>query len=140
MNQYAINLRDGRVILCTRETLANIDYYAISERVAFAIENGELDKNEVIAKIKGKLLTNQEEWDALLEKKTTQNVRHSPLSPETSEPIETKIEKSEVSEEFDMAVPDATKKSGGKKVKAAKAEEPKAEAAGEDDVAGDVNI
>lgn len=103
--QYAINLRDGRVVLCTRETLTNIDYYAISEKVAFAIENGVLDRKEVISKVKGKLLTSQEEWDALLTKKTTQNVRHSDIKPEDSEKSETKIEKEDVKSEFDMEIP-----------------------------------
>lgn len=103
--QFAINLRDGRVVLCTRETLLNIDYYAISEKVAMALESGLLNRKEVIAKIKGKLLTNQEEWDALLEKKTTQNVRHSDIKPETTEVSETRIEKEEVKEEFDMPIP-----------------------------------
>lgn len=103
--QYAINLRDGRVVLCTRETLANIDYYAISEKVAFAIENGVIDRKEVISKVKGKLLTSQEEWDALLTKKTTQNVRHSEIKPEDAEKSETKIEKEDVSSEFDMDIP-----------------------------------
>lgn len=105
--QFAINLRDGRVVLCTRETLLNIDYYAISEKVAMALESGLLNRKEVIAKIKGKLLTNQEEWDALLEKKTTQNVRHSDIKPETTEVSETRIEKEEVKEEFDMPIPGA---------------------------------
>ena len=105
--QFAINLRDGRVVLCTRETLLNIDYYAISEKVAMALESGLLNRKEVIAKIKGKLLTNQEEWDALLEKKTTQNVRHSDIKPETTEVSETRIEKEEVKEEFDMPIPAA---------------------------------
>ena len=103
--QYAINLRDGRVVLCTRETLTNIDYYAISEKVAFAIENGVLDRKEVISKVKGKLLTSQDEWDALLTKKTTQNVRHSDIKPEDSEKSETKIEKEDVKSEFDMEIP-----------------------------------
>lgn len=106
--QFAINLRDGRVVLCTRETLLNIDYYAISEKVAMALESGLLNRKEVIAKIKGKLLTNQEEWDALLEKKTTQNVRHSDIKPETTEVSETRIEKEEVKEEFDMPIPGAS--------------------------------
>ena len=66
-----------------------------------------LNRKEVIAKIKGKLLTNQEEWDALLEKKTTQNVRHSDIKPETTEVSETRIEKEEVKEEFDMPIPGA---------------------------------
>lgn len=103
--QFAINLRDGRVVLCTRETLANIDYYAISERVAIAIESGVVDRRDVISKIKGKLLTNQEEWDALLLKKTTQNVRHSEINAESSEKSETRIEKEDVKEEFDMSIP-----------------------------------
>ena len=103
--QYAINLRDGRVVLCTRETLTNIDYYAISEKVARAIENGILDRKEVVAKVKGKLLTSQEEWDALLTKKTTQNVRHSDIKPEDAEKSETRIEKEDVTSEFDMEIP-----------------------------------
>jgi len=131
--QYAINLRDGRVVLCTRETLANIDYYAISEKVAFAIENGVLDRNEVISKVKGKLLTSQDEWDALLTKKTTQNVRHSDIKPEDAEKSETKIEKEDVSSEFDMDIPcsdgvePATKTAKGGKVKGGKKADPKTE-------------
>lgn len=105
MRQYAINLRDGRVVLCTRETLANIDYYAISEKVAKAIEGGKIDRKLVISKIKGKLLTNEKEWDALLMQKTTQNVRHSDINTETTEQSETKIEKEEVPAEFDMPIP-----------------------------------
>lgn len=116
MRQYAINLRDGRVVLCTRETLANIDYYAISEKVATAIESGKLDRKLVISKIKGKLLTNEKEWDALLMQKTTQNVRHSDINTETTEQSETKIEKEEVSAEFDMPIPgEGGTKAGAKK-------------------------
>jgi len=125
--QFAINLRDGRVVLCTRETLTNIDYYAISEKVARAIEDGILDRSEVIAKVKGKLLTNQEEWDALLTKKTTQNIRHSDIRPEDAEKSETRIEKDEVKEEFDMPIPgeDApAPKSKGKSKGKAKIEAP----------------
>lgn len=105
MRQYAINLRDGRVVLCTRETLANIDYYAISERVALAIENGALDRTTVIAKVKGKLLTSEKEWDALLAQKTTQNVRRSDISPDSTEKSETAIPKEEIKTEFDMPIP-----------------------------------
>lgn len=116
MRQYAINLRDGRVVLCTRETLANIDYYAISEKVATAIESGKLDRKLVISKIKGKLLTNEKEWDSLLMQKTTQNVRHSDINTETTEQSETKIEKEEVSAEFDMPIPgEGAPKTGAKK-------------------------
>ena len=103
--QYAINLRDGRVVLCTRETLANIDYYAISERVAQAVESGLLDRAEVIAKVKGKLLTSEKEWDELLAQKTTQNIRHSPISVDTAEKSETAIQKEDVKAEFDMPIP-----------------------------------
>lgn len=106
--QYAINLRDGRVILCTRETLANIDYHAISERVAVALEDGTLDKKEVIAKVKGKLLTCPEEWDRLLEEKTTQNMRQSPLKRGDAEPPEAQVKKEEVKDEFDMEIPEPT--------------------------------
>ena len=105
MRQYAINLRDGRVVLCTRETLTNIDYYAISEKVALAIENGVLDRKLVIAKVKGKLLTSDKEWDALLSQKTTQNVRRSDINPESTEKSETTIPKEEVAEVFDMPIP-----------------------------------
>ena len=105
MRQYAINLRDGRVVLCTRETLTNIDYYAISEKVALAIENGIIDRKLVIAKVKGKLLTSDKEWDALLSQKTTQNVRRSDINPESTEKSETTIPKKEVAEEFDMPIP-----------------------------------
>lgn len=105
MRQYAINLRDGRVVLCTRETLTNIDYYAVSEKVALAIENGVLDRKLVIAKVKGKLLTSDKEWDALLSQKTTQNVRRSDINPESTEKSETTIPKEEVAEEFDMPIP-----------------------------------
>ena len=103
--QCALNLRDGRVVLCTNETLTNIDYYAISEKVAKAIESGILNRKEVIAKVKGKLLTSQEEWDALLTKKTTQNVRHSDIKAEDAERSETRIEKEDVETEFDMEIP-----------------------------------
>lgn len=126
--QFAINLRDGRVVLCTRETLANIDYYAISEKVAMAIENGLIDRKEVIAKVKGKLLTNQEEWDALLTKKTTQNVRHTDIKPEDAEKSETRIDKEDVKDEFDMDVPGekpakSAKKSAKKNDQEAEAEQ-----------------
>ena len=106
--QCALNLRDGRVVLCTNETLTNIDYYAISEKVAKAIESGILNRKEVIAKVKGKLLTSQEEWDALLTKKTTQNVRHSDIKAEDAERSETRIEKEDVETEFDMEIPGET--------------------------------
>lgn len=105
--QYGINLRDGRVVLCTRETLANIDYYAISERVAVAIENGTLDRMDVVAKVKGKLMTNESEWDALLSRKTSQNMRHSEINVDTTDRSETAISKDEVNGEFDMSVGDA---------------------------------
>lgn len=134
--QYAINLRDGRVVLCTRETLANIDYYAISERVATAIENGVLDRKDVIAKVKGKLLTSEKEWDALLAQKTTQNMRHSPIRTETAEKSETSIPKEEVNDEFDMPIPgeDTPKSASAKaKPKADKAK-PKADDGGEEDL------
>ena len=104
--QFAINLRDGRVVLCTRETFANIDYYAISEKVALAIESGVLDRMDVVAKVKGKLLTSEKEWDSLLQQKTTQNMRHSPISVDTAEKSETVIAKDEVKDEFDMPVPE----------------------------------
>lgn len=127
MRQYAINLRDGRVVLCTRETLTNIDYYAISSKVALAIENGVLDRKEVIAKVKGKLLTSDKEWDSLLTQKTTQNVRRSDINPDATEKSETTIPKEEVKCEFDMPIPGedapkATAKKSGK-AKAAAADE-----------------
>ena len=105
MRQFAINLRDGRVVLCTRETLANIDYYAISSKVAHAIETGVLDRKDIIAKVKGKLMTSQDEWDALLTQKTTQNIRHSTIDPADTEKSETVIAESDVKGEFDMDLP-----------------------------------
>ncbi len=132
MRQYAINLRDGRVVLCTRETLTNIDYYAISEKVALAIENGILDRKLVIAKVKGKLLTNEKEWDALLTQKTTQNVRRSDINPDSTEKSETVIPKEEVTAEFDMEIPGEEVEVAPKKPAKGKAKDKPAEDDGED--------
>ena len=132
MRQYAINLRDGRVVLCTRETLTNIDYYAISEKVALAIENGILDRNLVIAKVKGKLLTSDKEWDALLTQKTTQNVRRSDINPESAEKSETVIPKEEVTAEFDMEIPGEEAKAEVRKPARGKAKDKPVEDDGED--------
>lgn len=121
LRQFAINMRDGRVVLCTRETLANIDYYAITERVAYAIENGILDRQEVVAKITSSLRTDQVEWDKFINQKVTQNVRVSPISVETAERSETAISKDEVKREFDIPVEEAASAKVSRKKTAAKA-------------------
>ncbi len=118
--QYAINLCDGRVVLCTRETLQNVDYAAISEKVALAVESGALSRKEVMAKIAGLRQSSSQGWDAILEKQATQNMRKSPITVEETEKSETSVSKAEVKDEFDMEVPD-DKPKAAKRVVAAKA-------------------
>ncbi len=118
--QYAINLCDGRVVLCTRETLQNVDYAAISEKVALAVESGALSRKEVMAKIAGLRQSSSQGWDAILEKQATQNMRKSPITVEETEKSETSVSKAEVKDEFDMEVPD-DKPKATKRVVAAKA-------------------
>ena len=114
--QFAINLCDGRVVLCTRETLQNVDYAAISEKVALAVEDGVISRQEVMAKIAGQRQSSSQGWDAILEKQATKNMRKSPITVEEAEKSETSVTKAEVKDEFDMEVPDGDKPKAAKRV------------------------
>ena len=105
MQKYAINLRDGRVVLCTNETITQIDYYLISEKVAVAIENGVLDKTEVITRIKQGFFANPAAWDEMLEQKVATNVRKSQIPLDQAEAAETRVDTTG-KQTFDMDIPD----------------------------------
>ena len=99
---YLINMRDGRLILFTKQAIRQVDYHPISHEVAMAIENGQVTKEEVISRIKANLLSNQEAWDDLLKRKTTMNVRKSTLTPADADGIETAASQEDMKGAFDM--------------------------------------
>lgn len=127
MQQYAINLRDNRVVLCTRETLNNIDYRLISQKTAFAIRDGKASAKSVVEDIKSRL-RNSEDWGSIIEKRSSQNIAYSQLTREDVEKAQTSIEDVEGREVFDIGdaadeTPEKPKRGRGKKAETPDTEE-----------------
>ena len=99
---YLINMRDGRLILFTKQAIRQVDYHPISYEVAVAIEDGSVTAMEVVSRIKANLLNNQDEWDDLLKRKTTMNMRKSTLTPDDAEGLETSASAEDMQGAFDM--------------------------------------
>lgn len=118
---YLINMRDGRLILFTKQAIRQVDYHPISAEVAHAIGDGRITANEVISRIKANLLNNQDAWDDLLSRKTTMNVRKSLLKPEDAEGIETAASPDDMKGAFklpDGEIPTETEKTEAPKTAA----------------------
>ena len=135
---YLINMRDGRLILFTKQAIRQVDYHPISHEVAVAIEDGSVTAMEVVSRIKANLLNNQDEWDDLLKRKTTMNMRKSTLTPDDAEGLETSASAEDMQGAFDMpneAPPPPAKpthKKSNCKTNAKKDEPPAAPAPAED--------
>lgn len=99
---YLINMRDGRLILFTKQAIRQVDYHPISHEVAVAIGDGRVTPMEVVSRIKANLLNNQDAWDDLLKRKTTMNVRKSTLTPDDAEGLETSASAEDMQGAFDM--------------------------------------
>lgn len=99
---YLINMRDGRLILFTKQAIRQVDYHPISREVAIAIGDGRVTAMEVVNRIKANLLNNQDAWDDLLKRKTTMNVRKSTLTPDDAEGLETSASAEDMQGAFDM--------------------------------------
>ena len=99
---YLINMRDGRLILFTKQAIRQVDYHPISHEVAVAIDDGRVTAMEVVSRIKANLLNNQDLWDDLLKRKTTMNVRKSTLTPDDAEGLETSASAEDMQGAFDM--------------------------------------
>jgi len=99
---YLINMRDGRLILFTKQANRQVDYHPISAEVAHAIDDGRISWQDVVNRIKANLLNNQDAWDDLLKRKTTMNVRKSTITPEDAEGIETAASAEDMQGAFDM--------------------------------------
>lgn len=99
---YLINMRDGRLILFTKQAIRQVDYHPISHEVAVAIGDGRVTAMEVVSRIKANLLNNQDAWDDLLKRKTTMNVRKSTLTPDDAEGLETSASAEDMQGAFDM--------------------------------------
>ena len=99
---YLINMRDGRLILFTKQAIRQVDYHPISHEVAVAIGDGRVTPMEVVSRIKANLLNNQDAWDDLLKRKTTMNVRKSTLTPDDAEGLETSASADDMQGAFDM--------------------------------------
>jgi len=99
---YLINMRDGRLILFTKQAIRQVDYHPISAEVAHAIGDGRITWSEVVSRIKANLLNNQDAWDDLLKRKTTMNVRKSTITAEDAEGIETAASADDMQGAFDM--------------------------------------
>jgi hypothetical protein len=138
---YLINMRDGRLILFTKQAIRQVDYHPISREVAIAIGDGRVTAMEVVSRIKANLLNNQDAWDDLLKRKTTMNVRKSTLTPDDAEGLETSASAEDMKGAFEMpsdtTTPPATpvndvpppakethKKTSGKKTSSKKEEQP----------------
>jgi len=107
---YLINMRDGRLILFTKQAIRQVDYHPISAEVAHAIGDGRITWQDVVSRIKANLLNNQDAWDDLLKRKTTMNVRKSTITAEDAEGIETAASAEDMQDAFDMpevAAPEA---------------------------------
>lgn len=100
---YLINMRDGRLILFTKQAIRQVDYHPISREVAVAIGDGRVTPMEVVSRIKANLLNNQDAWDDLLKRKTTMNVRKSTLTPDDAEGLETSASAEDMQGAFDMS-------------------------------------
>ncbi len=103
MRQFAINIRDGRIVLCTSETLNNIDYCPISEDLVLAVKNGKLDRNVVIQKIKGILRSDPDSFDDFYKSRRAQNVHRSEITRDTIEKFQTIVQPSEVKGQFSLS-------------------------------------
>ena len=142
---YLINMRDGRLILFTKQAIRQVDYHPISREVAIAIGDGRVTAMEVVSRIKANLLNNQDAWDDLLKRKTTMNVRKSTLTPDDAEGLETSASAEDMKGAFEMpsdtTTPPATpvndvpppakethKKTRGKKTSSKKEEQPAVQA------------
>lgn len=101
MQQYAINLRDYRIVLCTRETLNNIDYHLITKKVAYAIRDKKVKAKDIVEEIKRSLMANGN-WSDIMEKKASQNIAHSQLTRENIEAAQTSISEVETGDVFDI--------------------------------------
>ena len=99
---YLINMRDGRLILFTKQAIRQVDYHPISREVAVAIGDGRVTAMEVVSRIKANLLNNQDAWDDLLKRKTTMNVRKSTLTPDDAEGLETSASAEDMQGAFEM--------------------------------------
>lgn len=99
---YLINMRDGRLILFTKQAIRQVDYHPISREVAIAIGDGRVTAMEVVSRIKANLLNNQDAWDDLLKRKTTMNVRKSTLTPDDAEGLETSASAEDMKGAFEM--------------------------------------
>ena len=53
---YLINMADGRRILYTKQAARQINYHPITQEVAYAIDEGRLTWQEVVARIKANLI------------------------------------------------------------------------------------
>lgn len=101
-HSYLFNMRDGRVVLFTKQIAKNADYRPITSSLAHQIAAGEVAAADVMRVIQAKLFNDREAWEEILKRKALQNVRHSELTLEDSEGLETRPDPDEKLVEFDM--------------------------------------
>ena len=93
--QYAINLKDQRIVLCTKQTLEQADYRAIDKDTVDAINNGDIEASEVVKQITALIRSGDDvEWtyEKYLDMLKRQNVRQTPLNLTDDERSETNID------------------------------------------------
>ena len=99
---YLLNMRDGRVVLYTKQIAKNADYRPITSELAHRIASCEVDVKDVMRVIQAQLFNDREAWEEILKRKALQNVRHSELTLEDSSGLETSPDPDEKVVEFDM--------------------------------------
>lgn len=91
---YAINLFDGRIILCTKESENNVDYVRISKKTVSGIKDKKFSVKDVVDQInkKRQLSMTMDNWSEYVEKRNHMNVRVTPLNLTDLEGIQTDVD------------------------------------------------